>query len=68
MDSKIRLIAKAITWQIAGLVSMMLIGLLFTGSIAASGGIAITGAIAGFIAYFAHELAWSKIAWGISGR
>lgn len=38
------------------------IGFLFTGSITASGGIAIVGSITGFIAYFAHELAWAKVA------
>ena len=45
MDSKIRLLAKAVTWQVAGFFSMMLIGFLFTGSITASGGIAIAGSI-----------------------
>ena len=64
MDSKVRLLTKAITWQIVGFFSMMLIGFLFTGSITASGGIAIAGSITGFVAYFAHELAWAKVAWG----
>lgn len=64
MDSKVRILTKAATWQVAGLFSMMLIGFLFTGSVAASGGIAIVGSIAGFISYFVHELAWSKVAWG----
>lgn len=64
MDSTIRLATKAVTWQVAGFFSMMLIGFLFTGSVVASGGIALTGAITGFIAYFLHEMAWSRIAWG----
>lgn len=64
MDSKIRLLAKAATWQVLGLFSMMLIGFLFTGSVTASGGIAIVGSIAGFGVYFVHEMAWEKIAWG----
>ena len=68
MDSKIRLLTKSVTWQVAGLFSMTLIGFLFTGSMAASGGIAIAGSIAGFFAYFAHEFAWSKVRWGISKR
>ena len=66
MDSKIRLLTKAITWQVSGFFKMMLIGFFFTGSVAARGGIAIAGTIIGFIAYFIHELAWSKIAWGLS--
>ncbi|MEP2892492.1 DUF2061 domain-containing protein [Tateyamaria sp.] len=64
MDSTIRLFTKAVTWQVAGFFSMMLIGFLFTGSIAASGGIAFVGAITGFAAYFVHELVWSRISWG----
>ncbi len=64
MDTTIRLIIKSVTWQVAGLVTMMLIGFLFTNSFAASSGIAITGAIAGFLSYFVHEIAWSKIGWG----
>ncbi|MBU2937501.1 MULTISPECIES: DUF2061 domain-containing protein [Pacificibacter] len=64
MDSKIRLIAKSITWQLAGLFTMTLIGFVFTGSFAAGGGIAISGAVVGFICYFAHEIVWSKINWG----
>ena len=64
MDSKFRLLTKAVTWQIAGFFTMMLISFLYTGSVAASGAIAITGSIAGFVAYIAHELAWSKIVGG----
>jgi uncharacterized membrane protein len=64
MDSKIRLLAKAVTWQVAGFFSMMLIGFLITGSVTASGGIAIVGSITGFVSYFAHEMAWAKVAWG----
>jgi uncharacterized membrane protein len=69
MDSKFRLLTKAVTWQVAGFFTMMLISFLFTGSVTASGAIAIAGSIAGFVSYFAHELAWSKIAWGVlSGK
>ena len=64
MEVKKRLVAKSFTWQVAGFVSMTVIGFLFTGSIAASGGIALAGAAAGFVGYFMHELAWTKINWG----
>lgn len=64
MDSTIRLITKAVTWQVAGFFTMMLIGFLFTGSIAASGGIAFVGSAAGFVSYFLHEMVWSRVAWG----
>jgi uncharacterized membrane protein len=64
MDSTTRLIIKSVTWQVAGFFSMMTIGLFFTSSIAASSGIALAGSIAGFLSYFLHEMAWSKINWG----
>lgn len=64
MESKLRMIIKAVTWQVAGLVSMTVIGYLFTGSIAASGGIALAGAATGFVSYVIHEMAWSKVSWG----
>ncbi|MGI9353582.1 MAG: DUF2061 domain-containing protein [Rhizobiaceae bacterium] len=64
MDSTNRLIIKSVTWQVAGFFSMMLIGFFFTSSIAASGGIAIAGSVAGFLSYFLHEMVWSKISWG----
>ncbi|MEO9874353.1 MAG: DUF2061 domain-containing protein [Anderseniella sp.] len=64
MDTTTRTIAKSATWQIAGFVTMTLIGFLFTNSIAASSGIAIAGSITGFLSYFVHEVFWSKISWG----
>ncbi len=64
MDSTIRLVTKSATWQVAGLFMMMLIGFLFTGSVAASSGIAVVGSVAGFISYFLHEMVWSRVAWG----
>jgi uncharacterized membrane protein len=64
MDSTIRLITKSVTWQVAGFFTMMLIGFLFTNSITASGGIALAGSVAGFLSYFLHEMAWSRVNWG----
>ena len=64
MDSKTRIFTKSLTWQIAGFFSMTLIGFLFTGSVAASSGIAIVGAITGFMSYFIHEMVWSRVSWG----
>ncbi len=64
MDTKKRLFTKSLTWQLAGIVTMTLVGLLFTRSVTASGGIAIVGSITGFFSYFLHELLWSRISWG----
>ena len=64
MDTTVRLFTKSLTWQLAGLVSMVVIGYLFTGSLVAGGSIAIVGSLTGFVSYFLHELVWSKIKWG----
>jgi uncharacterized membrane protein len=32
--------------------------------VAASSGIAIVGAITGFMSYFIHEMVWSRVSWG----
>lgn len=64
MDTKKRLLMKSVTWQMAGLICMTLIGYVFTQSASASSGIAITGSAVGFLSYFLHELVWSKINWG----
>lgn len=66
MQSAKRLTLKSITWQASGLIVMMVIGYVFTGSLSAGGGIAITGSLIGFVSYFIHELAWSHIRWGQS--
>lgn len=65
MESKIRLLTKSATWQGAGVVTMTVIGYVFTGSVAAGSGIAVAGAVTGFVAYFLHELVWSKVSWGM---
>ena len=64
METAARILTKSITWQLSGLAMMTLIGYLFTGSISAGGGIAIVSSMIGFLAYFIHELLWSKVGWG----
>jgi len=64
MDSAVRIFIKSVTWQLAGFLSMMMIGFFFTGSFVASGGIAIAASVTGFLCYFVHEFLWSKVEWG----
>ena len=64
MDTTRRIFAKSVTWQAMGFISMTLAGLFFTGSVSASAGIALTGAIMGMIGYIAHEFVWSRVTWG----
>jgi uncharacterized membrane protein len=64
MERPIRTFAKAITWQIAGMIAMVAIGYAFTGSFAAGGGIALVSSVTGFLSYFLHERIWSSVNWG----
>lgn len=64
MDSNIRLIAKSLSWQLMGVILMTLIGYVFTGSVAAGGGIAVAGALTGLCTYFVHEKLWGLVGWG----
>lgn len=67
VETKTRLFTKSITWQVSGLFMMTVIGYLFTGSVGASGGIALVSAVVGFFCYFLHEIMWSKVDWGRRG-
>ncbi len=40
MEKPIRTLAKAVSWQLLGMIVMVVIGYAFTGSVAAGGGIA----------------------------
>ncbi len=64
MDTRKRTIAKAVSWQALGLVTMTLLALIFTGSIASAGGLALGGALSGFVCFIIHERVWARIPWG----
>jgi uncharacterized membrane protein len=63
MDTNQRLVVQATTWQVSGFGVMLLVGWIITGSASAGGSIAFVGTVLGFIAYFLHELCWSKNSW-----
>jgi len=60
MSPKTRILAKAITWQLSGLIVMSVIGYVHTGSWSAGGGIAITAALVSFVTYAVHEWLWDR--------
>lgn len=64
METRKRTIMKAILWNLIGLASMALVGLLMTGSIAIGGAMAVVNTVIGFIAYVFYERVWAGIAWG----
>lgn len=64
MESTTRTIAKTASWQMLGLLSMALIGYVFTGSFLTAGSLALVTALSGTICYVMHERVWNRIAWG----
>ncbi len=64
METKRRLLIKSLTWQAMGFFAMGLISYLVSGSFTASLSIAAGGMATGFVSFFLHELAWSKVMWG----
>jgi uncharacterized membrane protein len=64
MDTKIRTIAKAVTWQILGLFSMSTLAFWQTGSIGGSISLAVSASLTSIGVYVLHERVWSRIRWG----
>lgn len=64
METRRRTLAKAVVWQALGLVMMMLVGWVVTGSVGLAGGLAVTNMALGFLCYVLHERMWAKISWG----
>ena len=64
METRVRSTVKAVLWTLIGLISMSVIGLLFTGSLSQGGLMAVVNAALGFISYLVYERVWSKVRWG----
>lgn len=64
METTRRTIAKAVSWQLLGLVVMGALGYAVTGSLGEGGLVAVLGAACGMALYFVHEKIWSRVAWG----
>jgi uncharacterized membrane protein len=66
METPIRSLAKAVTWQALGLLTMTAITYALTGSLATGGAVALLGAASGMITYVLHERLWARIRWGLA--
>ncbi|MEE9388852.1 MAG: DUF2061 domain-containing protein [Paracoccaceae bacterium] len=64
METRKRSLIKAIIWNVIGLVSMVLVGYLATGSVAVGGKIAVINALIGLSLYVIYERVWTNISWG----
>lgn len=67
METGLRTLAKAITWQVSGLVVMVALAYGATGSLSIAGGLALASSAAGFVTYFLHERIWQRVRWGRIG-
>ncbi|MEF2074120.1 DUF2061 domain-containing protein [Consotaella aegiceratis] len=64
METRARSLAKAVSWQLLGLLSMSVLGYLFTGSLTSGGALAAVSCLLGFCTYLVHERLWAGIQWG----
>lgn len=64
METRERTIVKAVVWIVMGLVVMSLVGLIFTGSMAVGGTMALVNSAIGFVNYLLYERFWAGVRWG----
>ena len=64
METKQRSLVKALLWTLLGVVTMSLVGLYFTGSLAVGGAMAAVNACLGFLTYLVYERVWALVRWG----
>lgn len=68
METRLRSIAKTVTWQLSGLVSTSAIAFLFTGSLGEAGAVALASMAVATVCYVLHERAWNLVRWGRYSR
>jgi uncharacterized membrane protein len=64
METHTRSIVKAVIWNVIGIVSMTVVGILATGSMALGWKMALINTGVGFTMYLVYERVWSRVRWG----
>lgn len=64
METTLRTVIKAVSWQLLGIAVMSAIAYLHTGSISTALSMAGTTSALGFVSYFIHEKLWQRVNWG----
>ncbi|MFP4238925.1 MAG: DUF2061 domain-containing protein [Rhodosalinus sp.] len=64
METRARSLLKAVLWQVIGLVTTTLVGLVLTGSAVVGGAMALANCAIGLLAYIIYERLWVHIRWG----
>ncbi|MGF1562535.1 MAG: DUF2061 domain-containing protein [Geminicoccaceae bacterium] len=65
METPVRSLIKAVTWQLLGLLTMTALGYLVFGELAGAGLMSLLSAASGFIFYLLHEQVWARVRWGL---
>jgi uncharacterized membrane protein len=68
MESKLRTIAKAITWQALGLAVTGALAWFHTGNMVTALSFALSTAASGLAFFVLHERLWARVRWGIAER
>ena len=64
MDTAKRTLLKAVIWQITGILTMGLVGVIMTGSISQGLGLALVNTAVGTVTYILYERCWARVCWG----
>ncbi|MCB2136606.1 MAG: DUF2061 domain-containing protein [Rhodobacteraceae bacterium] len=64
MDTAKRTILKAILWNLLGLLTMLSVGYVATGSVALGGSMAVVNTLLGLTFYMIYERCWDRVRWG----
>ncbi|NOD63114.1 MULTISPECIES: DUF2061 domain-containing protein [unclassified Ruegeria] len=67
METRRRSVVKAIVWNVMGLVTMTVVGLIATGSATVGGVVALVNTAIGLTMYVIYERVWAGISWGRNG-
>ncbi len=64
METRARTLVKALVWNVIGLITMGLVGLILTGSAVVGGAMAVVNTAVGLTMYVIYERVWTRIDWG----
>lgn len=64
METRRRTLAKALIWNLMGLLVMSVVGLATTGSLKVGAMTAAINVFIGFVMYVFYERVWSVVNWG----
>lgn len=63
-ETRLRSIAKAVSWRVVGSLDTLLLSYLFTGNVLVASSIASTETVTKTVLYYLHERGWGSISLG----